>query len=146
MKPNVRRTFSTNSAFTLIELLVVIAIIAILVAMLLPALGKAKTKAQGIHCMNNMKQLSLAWLMYAHDSNDRIPYASAAIVQTGNADPKTDPYVWVKGLMDFDRSNRSNWDVEQDIKKSPLWSYCGNSTVIWLIFPPLNRVFCGCDQ
>lgn len=113
-----------EAGFTLIELLVVIAVVATLIALLLPALAQAKSKAQGIHCLNNLRQLSLAWAMYTVDSRDRIPYASAGA-------PVTIPYTWVTGIIDYDPANRSNWDVERDIKQSPLWHYCGNSTAIW---------------
>jgi len=62
-----------RDAFTLVELLVVIAIIAVLAALLLPALGRAKARAQTIQCLNNLRQLQLAWYLYAGDQNDRLP-------------------------------------------------------------------------
>jgi prepilin-type N-terminal cleavage/methylation domain-containing protein len=92
-----RFTLAPSGAFTLIELLVVIAIIAILAAMILPALSRAKQKTQGIYCLNNTKQLTLAWTMYAGDQNDNLAPNSDG-TQCGET---AQTAAWVAGWLDF---------------------------------------------
>ncbi len=119
--------------FTLIELLVVIAIIAILAGMLLPSLTRAKQKGQGIACMNNHRQLTLAWRLYADDSRDVLVYASGdSALDASHPTIGPNPYnqyAWSLSNMDFDPNNRYNWDPTLDLMRRPLWPYAKTTTI-----------------
>jgi len=116
----------TLRAFTLIELLVVIAIIAILAAMLLPALSRAKCRAQSVQCMNNSRQLMLAWRMYAEENRDWLPFGYA--VSAGPPDNR--PYLWVKGIIDVNNDGaQANWDVESTLKQGAIWPFCKSTAI-----------------
>ena len=125
-------------AFTLIELLVVIAIIAILAAMLLPALAKSKQKALGIQCMGNLHQLTLAWLTYAGDNNDKLALnggIGSCATSTNQPDPANPGGLminngnWVHGVMGTQYGSASSATDPNLVKAGSLFPYAKSLAV-----------------
>ena len=119
-----RRQLPAASGFTLIELLVVIAIIAILAAMLLPALSKAKQKAQRTICLSNQRQLQLAWTMYSDDNSGSLP---------PNYNKTDNLTGWIGGILNWDTILTPNNDnyATTNLSASLLGPYCSRATGVY---------------
>jgi prepilin-type N-terminal cleavage/methylation domain-containing protein/prepilin-type processing-associated H-X9-DG protein len=123
-KPAVHAPARERAAFTLIELLIVIAIMAVLAALLLSALSQAKSRAQTTVCLNNLKQLQLAWLMYCDENGDQVPYNRQAInwnMYQAN---------WVWGAMSY----------ETELDEPGFWTHADSTNTALLLDPRRSQL------
>src|SRR6478609_7323503 len=117
----------TIVAFTLIELLVVIAIIAILASLILPTLSKAKSRAEAMACLNNTRQLSIAWQIYADEHNGRLAYNLGGNDTRGIA-PTTNVN-WVNNIMDWSAGPNSDNTNLATITEAALGPYTKSASI-----------------
>jgi len=113
-----------RKAFTLVELLVVIAIIALLMALLMPALERAREQGKRIVCLNNLKQLTLAWNLYIDDNDGKIVRGDAEEYNYPNRPWHQNEVAWV--LKDWPRGTKTDAEMIQAVKDGALFQYTRN--------------------
>ncbi len=125
----VRAAGAARSGFTLVELLVVLAVVGILASLLLPALARAKAKGQGIFCLNNMRQLGYAWVMYADEHTGRLPYNLGGDLTRHTAAPRTNAN-WVNNILSWEETDSDNTNTAT-ITQASLAPYANNAVRIY---------------
>ncbi len=123
---------SQRSGFTLLEMLVVLALMLVLASTILPALNDRHPRPQSARCGSNLRQLMIAWRMYADENRDTL--VACAEFQGRPS--------WCTGTIDYTANNPTNWDVKHDITQSPLFAYVRN-TAVWRCPADTSTVLVG---
>jgi len=118
-----------QKGFTIIELLVVVAVIAILAALLLPALSRARDRAYAVSCLNNTRQLVTAWQLYAADHLDQLPYNLGGVPRAGAVSARTD-LNWVNNVLNWEADNPDNTNT-LTLTKASLGDYVSRNAQVY---------------